>query len=294
MRISLQVVVSCLAVGRLLAGVAPAEHPAPVPYVVITSDTHLTALGGRFPQELPRLEQFVKNLEARDGRPDALIIVGDIVDNAVFREGRLQPGFRDHYDADVAVFSGFKQQHPELPIIVALGPGHDFGGPIKLAEAESSLGPRRGIWHWGDITFIWLTVPRASFGKVENYRNALVAEDYAWLETQLQAADRAVVLFHVPLRTDESFAKGVWPDGKNLTIDPRDEINEVLKRHAAKITAIFCGHIHEQFTTEWNGIPVYFAPFITGFYATVTRRAGEKGLDVHLRQVGSDGTLLPN
>jgi len=280
-------------VSLLVAAVSPETTPLDR-YVVVTSDTHLSTPEGRFRDQAPKVERFLNALELSPTPPDAVFIVGDIVDNTVKRDGHLQPGNRMHFQAEADLYARIKQQHPRIAVMQSLGPGHDFGGPISLADAESALGPKAGVWRWEGITFIWLTIPRSAFAPSISYENSLSTAEYQWLDDRLAEAQRSILLFHVPLRNDATFTLGKWPGGLNLTIDSRDRIGEVIRRHKTTIAAIFCGHIHQRLATEWNSIPLYLAPFITGDFATVHWRPVDGSVEVRLHRLEPDGRLKPD
>lgn len=265
------------------------------PYVIVTSDLHISAPDGRLREQTKYVETFFAAVGEMQPRPEAVFVVGDVVDNAVERNGRIQYGDRQHFHDEASIFRRMVAKLAPIPVITALGPGHDFGGEISLTIAENQIGLRRGEWKWNQISFIWLTVPRDSFAdSVSSYMQALDNEEYRWLEERLRDAEKAVLLFHVPLRTDATFQLGKWSGERNLTIDPRERIYQVIGKYSAKIAAIFCGHIHQSVQSDWNGIPIYIAPLIGGYYATVQLLPVVDRLDVRLNRVDSlIGAVVP-
>jgi UDP-2,3-diacylglucosamine pyrophosphatase LpxH len=276
-----------------VTGLAAESLPTP-PYVVVTSDTHISAPDGRYPNQTAKVERFFAALDSLARPPDAVFITGDVIDNAVERDGHTVPGDAAHFQAEADLYSRLKQRHPRIAVMQALGPGHDFGGPIALRDAETAIGPKQGVWRWGNVDFIWLTIPRAAFPEsAEEHEDVLAEADYRWLDERLQEAGRAVLLFHVPLRTAASYELGRWPGARSLTIDPRDRLYQAIKQHSAKIAAIFNGHIHHQLQTHWKGIPIYIAPFMAGDFATLNLHQPDGALEIRLHRVESADFLGP-
>lgn len=240
------------------------------PYLIVTSDIHLSNPDGRWPHTVDRFQTFLSGLEKTP--PQLIFIVGDIVDNVRYMpDGSPRAGDRAYWAREVDIYRRAQATLPETQFLQSLGPGHDYIAPVTLTEAEQTLGARNGSIVWRRKKFIWLTVPTASFGlDGTNYRNSLSEEEYVWLDRELQTAKEAILLFHVPLRTDLTFHYGKWPGELNLTIDPRDRIYTIIDRHASRIQAIFNGHIHKFINTTYGDIPLYLCPFFDhGCHCTV-------------------------
>ena len=93
---------------------------------------------------------------------------------------------------------------------------------------------------WNGLKLIWFTIPVASFGPNEGgYHNSLSDDRYAWLVEELQSTRKAILVFHVPLRTVMTFEHGKWAGGSNLTINTRDPLYEIIDKHRAHVRAIF-------------------------------------------------------
>lgn len=230
------------------------------PYIIITSDIHLASPEGRFyPENNQRFEVFLEFLS--DNPPDLLFINGDIIDNAVKDEnGRTVNGDIDNWVSEKLIYDRIKKKYPDLTFLESLGRGHDYGGKISI---NNDLASRRGVYNWQGYDLIWFTVNRASFlNGILDYNDSMSEEDYRWIEKQLEAARQPILISHIPIKTNKTSMAGDWPNNKNLTIDYRDQLYSVIDKYSHKIVAIFNGHIHEEITTSYKGIPVYLCPFI--------------------------------
>lgn len=279
----LTLLASCLLVGKLAAVESVSSDD---PYVIVTSDTHISAPAGRYSYITPRVENFFTALSALSKPPSAVFIVGDVIDNAIEVEGKVGAGDRKHFEEEVALFDRFKTARSDWMVrATSLGPGHDFVGEIALPEAERGLGPARGCEKINGFDFIWFTIKRAAFSEdsTGDYSDVLSLGDYEWVSDQLRHAHRAFLLFHVPLRTPEAERLGKWPGGRSLAIDSRDSLYTVIREHKEKLVAIFSGHIHQAFTSSFEGIPVYSAPFMSGDFAVVrlSADAGRPSIRLH-------------
>ncbi len=233
----------------------------PKPYLVVTSDTHLSNPEGRWPHTVNRFQALLNEL--KNAPPQFIFVVGDVVDNVrSMPDGSPRAGDKSYWMREVDVYRRAQATLPETQFLQSLGPGHDYMDPVTLDDAEKTLGARNGAMMWRGKKLIWLTVPTASFWvDGRNYRSSMSKEEYAWLDSELQSARRAILLFHVPLRTGLTFRYGKWPGGMNLTIDPRDPIYPIIDRHAARIEAIFNGHIHKFIKSSYRDIPLFVCPF---------------------------------
>ncbi len=233
----------------------------PDPYLIVTSDTHLSNPDGRWPQTVRRFQDFLTELTANP--PELLFIVGDVVDNVRSTpDGGPRAGDKAFWAREVQIYKRAQSTLPGTRFLQSLGPGHDYIAPVTLEEAEKAFGARNGSVVWRGRKLIWLTMRTAAFRlDGRNFRNGLSDAEYAWLDRELATAENAILLFHVPLRTDLTFRFGNWPGGLHLTVDPRDRIYPIIDRHAPRIQAIFNGHIHKFIKTTHRGIPLYLCPF---------------------------------
>ncbi len=249
-------------------------------YLVITSDIHLSNPNGRWPFTTKRFEAFLSTLKKTP--PQILFVVGDMVDNARYMPDRsVKAGDKDYWTGETELYHRLQRLLPETEFRQSLGPGHDFIGPVSLDLAAEKLDARNGSMSWNEHRLIWFTIPVASFWPSDGgYRNSLSEDQYTWLIEELQSTRKAILLFHVPLRTSVTLEHGKWADGSNLTIDPRDRLYEIIDKHSSHISAIFNGHIHKFIQTKYQSIPLYLCPFFDhDCYCKVYTNDGE--LHVH-------------
>lgn len=248
----------CVVSAALILSACTAD---PEPYVIVTSDIHLSNPTGRWPTTTKRFENFLKSL--KNAPPQILFVVGDVIDNVrPSPTDGVMAGDGDYWSDEVNIYRSLQRLVPETQFRQTLGPGHDFIAPVSLELAEKELGPRNGSLQWGKYKFIWTTIHDASFWPPGGrYVNSMAKVDYAWLTKELRSTQNAILLFHVPLRTEINFLYGKWPGGLNLTIDPRDRLYTIIDNHASRIRAIFNGHIHKFAQSEYQGIPLYLCPF---------------------------------
>ena len=251
------VVSAALVLALLLSGC----ERTPAPYLVVTSDTHISVPEGRWPQTAGRFRQLLTELSPRP--PERLFIIGDVIDNARYvADGGVRHGGVEQWQREVAVYRSLQSHLPKTIFGQTYGPGHDFIGPVKLSMMEQALGPRSGSFEWQGVHFIWLTVSHATFWHAASSPMAAMSDgDYEWLDAKLAQTSRAVLMFHVPVRTRDTFARGKRGQGGNKTIDPRDRLYQILHRHRDRLLALFHGHIHHPTQDDYQGIGVYICPF---------------------------------
>lgn len=252
------------------------EEPGTEPYIIVTSDIHVSSAGGRWQHGNVLFTDFIKKNQGRDRKPDFIFIVGDIVDNSVVTPGGIvQGGSRDHWQHDVEKYRGLCKQLSGVSIIQTLGVGHDYNGYVTRDEAVKWLGPERGFLDWQGIRFIWYDINRAAFSieEKDHTRNVLTDEELEWLEKTIRTAKNKVILLsHIPVRTSETSKAGVWSNNTNLTIPANDMLYKVIYDNHEKILAIFNGHIHKTISSRLGTIPVYICPLLPeGSYCKVTK-----------------------
>lgn len=246
-----------------------------VPYIIITSDTHISVPEGRMPNTTGKFQNFLHELA--NNPPDLIFIVGDIIDNAINTPKGVTGGDNIHWNREVALYQSLINSFPSAQFLQTFGAGHDFG---DLTLAEKKLGNRKGAFQWGKFQLIWFTVTTAAFSNNSvDYIDALPKNDYLWLREQLETSTNVILLFHVPLRTKETFEAGRWTNNTNLTIDYRDSLYKIIDQYSNKIVAIFNGHIHRPIQTRYHEIPLHICPFEgSGCHCVLT--AQDKLLDV--------------
>ena len=119
-----------------------------------------------------------------------------------------------------------------------------------------------GKFVWQNTDFISMSFGSGSFLiNSDSYSSKIDINTYDRLDRWLSKSEQAVLIFHIPLRTDETYKYGGWPNNRNLTLDPRDHLYDVIKKHHSKIIAIFNGHIHKAISTTYQDIPLFICPF---------------------------------
>jgi 3',5'-cyclic AMP phosphodiesterase CpdA len=210
------------------------ESPFVLPQL---SDPHIGAdWGGADPVE--RLRMAVAKARELPDRPDAVLLSGDLTDNA-------EPAEYELVRETVASLGA-----PVFPL-----PGnHDARAPLREAFGLAGDGDRR-IDYSADLGPLRLlaldsTVPGAIPGALD--RSAL-----AWLDAELAAVPRQPTLLaihHPPLATGIP----AW-DGINLTAAERRELGAVVARHP-QLLAIVAGHLHATAASALGGRPVLAVP----------------------------------
>jgi len=278
---------AALTAATLLLACMPRDTP---PTLLITSDLHVSAPAGRWPQATAAYRSFMESL---DEAPEILFVAGDVVDNVVLENGTPRPGGRDHWHAEMRLFDQINSVLAGTTVLHAYGPGHDFIGAVSLDYAAGARGmPSRGRMRWHKVDLVWVTVRPAVFSNRGSNPAALSDEDYSWLEQALMTTDNAVLLWHVPIRTAQTRRDGAWADDANLTIPESDALYPILERHNSKILAVFNGHIHKPSMSGYAGIPVFLCPFFkTGCHCLV--RQYEQSVTVEPRQCDLAGTDIP-
>jgi hypothetical protein len=239
------------------------------PYMIITSDTHVSCPEGRWPQATALFEDFLRSLEGSP--PEVFFVNGDIVDNFMHEDGKPVTGTVEHWEKDVATYQSAIAPYEGIAFRGSLGPGHDTGGDITMAHAGERLCSPRGSFAWQGFDFVWISGKVHSFSNVPAEREESFDPDtLRWLDRHLAVKKKVVLLFHVPLRTADTAKHGAWPGNRNITIPPEDGIYDVIDRHLDSIEMIFHGHIHRVIEAEYKGIPIRSSPFYgQGHYSKV-------------------------
>lgn len=85
-------------------------------------------------------------------------------------------------------------------------------------------------------------------GKASGYRRFVGAEQLAWLERELQKADRPCLLFiHQPFDAD-------LPDFIENGAAVREVVERAQQQRPGSVVAVFCGHLHLDYERVVNGV----------------------------------------
>jgi len=208
------------------------------PFVLLQlSDHHLGAdWGGGDP--LGRLREAVAAVRELPDPPDAVLLSGDLSDNA-----------------ETAEYESVREELAPLRAPLFPLPGnHDARAPLREAFGLAGEGEERIDYaaELGPLRLVVLdsTVP----GQVEG---GLDAAALAWLDAELAAAPRlptVLATHHTPLATGIP----AW-DGINVTAAERAALAEVIARHP-QVLATVGGHLHSPAVATLGGRPVLAAP----------------------------------
>lgn len=245
------------------------------PYLIITSDTHLSSPDGRWAEATAHFRSFLTSLQADP--PQIMFINGDIIDNVTLDKKKPVTGTLQNWKQDVCEYLSTKAAFKHIDFRGSLGPGHDFSSEISVEYAGERLCSPRGSFCWQGFQFVWLSGNVHSFSNDPPAREECFdADDLLWLDRELASKEDVVLLFHVPLRTDDTIGPGAWAGNRSITIPTEDGVYAVIDRHLGTIKKIFNGHIHDFIESEYKGIPVHICPFYNqGHYCKVSVLADE-------------------
>lgn len=251
------------------------------PYLIIMSDTHVSSPDGRWSHVTARFHSFLEGLKADP--PEVLFINGDIVDNVFLDDGKPVLGGLEHWEKDVHAYCSAIAPYKEIDFRGSLGPNHDFLGDISMAHAGERLCTSRGSFAWQGFNFVWLSGKMHSFSNDPELREeSFETDDLVWLDHELDGKDNVVLMFHVPLTTEDTVKRGAWPDNRSIIIPTEDRIYDVIDRHLDSIKMIFNGHIHGLMESDYKGIPLKIAAFYDqGHYCRVTIQDRELNVTLH-------------
>ncbi len=173
-----------------------------------------------------------------DPGPDAVIVSGDLVEDARDSEYELVRELLEPFDVPVHVLPGNHDDRDALH--------RHFGVPGAAGEPVQyvvELGPLR-------LVALDSTVPG-------NDRGELDGERLAWLEAELSAEPERptlIAVHHPPLPTGVPAIDSIalHPDG-------RRGLGEVLARHR-QVLKVIAGHVHRTVAGELSGRPVLAVP----------------------------------
>jgi UDP-2,3-diacylglucosamine pyrophosphatase LpxH len=256
---------ACYQEGELVTTCPSPESP----YVLFTSDIHLSNEVGRWPWTTDRFDSLLE--QTADAPPQVLFVNGDLIDNF---DGQ-STGDWGYWQAEFDLYEDARNRYSGTQFQQAYGTGHDWLNDEQLEELESRFGAARGSFRWRGFNIIWLTINLGSFLHTDlEYEDVMEVEDYEWLRAQLAESRRNIVAFHVPILTKETST--LWAEGRNLAIDPRDSIYKILDANLNNISVIFNGHLHDAMISNYQGVPLYVCPFFDrGAFCTLEDYQGE-------------------
>jgi 3',5'-cyclic-AMP phosphodiesterase len=206
-------------------------------FLVQLSDPHIGAIwaGG---DPAAGFAATVEEVQRLPDRPDALLISGDLADNAADTEYALVREVAARIDAPTYVLPGNHDDRDTMRRCFEL-PGSN-GAPIQYA---ADLGPLR-------LVVLDSTRPGHDPGELDHER-------LTWLNAELATApDRPtiVAMHHPPLLTGSR----AW-DELGLSSADRAALAEVVARNP-QVRRILAGHVHRTITAELGGSTVLTVP----------------------------------
>jgi Icc protein len=201
------------------------------------SDLHLgAAWEGVDPQ--PRLERVIEAVRTLPNPVDAVVVSGDLTDDASEQSYDLARQLLGRFDVPVHVLPGNHDNRTRLRQAFELpGTGED---PVDYATDVGEL----------RLVVLDSNVPGQDAG-------AFGREQLSWLDEELSGQDERLtilVMHHSPLPT------GIreW-DEINLVASEREALAAVVGRHP-QVRAIAAGHLHRTAASTLAGRPVLSAP----------------------------------
>jgi Icc protein len=208
------------------------------PFVLIQlSDPHLGAAWADC-DPVAGLAAAVESVLRLPDAPEAVLVSGDLADNAGDAEYRQVRDLLARLDAPLYVLAGNHddrdalRRHFDLPGAV--------GTPVQYAV---ELGPLR-------LVVLDSTRPGEARGELDRQR-------LAWLQAELAAAPdwpTLLAIHHPPLST----GMAAW-DEIGLPAGDRHRLGEVLRRHP-QVLRIVAGHVHTAIVGDLAGRTVVAAP----------------------------------
>ncbi|MEJ3405147.1 phosphodiesterase [Rathayibacter sp. YIM 133350] len=218
-----------------------AEYPRPDHFLLHISDTHLLAGGNRLygcVDSASHLRRLIAEVEASDGRPEAIVFTGDLAD-------------RGEADAYATLRSIVEPAAERLgaKVIWVMG-NHDERGAFRstLLGELPSTDPVDAV-HWlGGLRVIVLdtSVPGHHWGEVRT-------DQLAWLARELEtpAPDGTILaMHHPPIPSVLDLA---------VSVELRDQASLAGVLRNSDVRSIIAGHLHYSSTATFAGIPVSVA-----------------------------------
>jgi Icc protein len=208
------------------------------PFLLVQlSDPHIGATWG-VGNPVGGLRAAVESVRGLPDAPDAVLISGDLAENATDREYEIVRDLVRRLGAPVYVLPG---NHDDRD---ALRRNFDLPGAVGMpVQYAVDLGPAR-------LVVLDSTRPGEVPGELD-------AERLSWLEAELAREPNQVTvlaLHHPPVSTGIK----AW-DELGLPLADRRALAGVLQRHA-QVRRVLAGHIHRTMTGELAGCPVLTVP----------------------------------
>ncbi|MGY4857795.1 phosphodiesterase [Cryobacterium sp. AP23] len=221
--------------------VRTAEYSRPDYFLLHLSDTHLLADGNRLygsVDSAKHVERLIRDVEASGGRPDAIIITGDLADKG-----------EPHAYAQLRSIIEPAAERMGAKLLWVMG-NHDNRANFRteLLGQEPSLAPIDHVDYVGGLRIITFdtTVPGSHHGEISE-------RQLEWLSEQLSfpAPDGTILAMHhppVPSMLDLSVA-----------VELRDQASLAQVLRGTDVRSILAGHLHYSSTATFAGIPVSVA-----------------------------------
>jgi 3',5'-cyclic-AMP phosphodiesterase len=202
------------------------------------SDPHLGEPKKAGVKPKPCLKAVVRALERLPNRPDAILVTGDVAEDATPAQYALARKLIGRLGIPIHVLPGNHDDRAAMRAAFGL-PG-DGGDPIDYSV---DFGPLR-------LVVVDSTIPGEDHGD-------FTPAQLEWLGGELAAAAEQptiVAMHHPPLAT----AIPDW-DRVNMAAAERQALADVIGRHP-QVRAIVAGHLHRITASTLAGVPVLAAP----------------------------------
>ena len=218
-----------------------AEYPRPDYFLLHLSDTHLLADGNRLygsVDSASHVERLFADVELSGGRPDAIIVTGDLADK----------GEVDAYARLRAIVEPAAERLGSRLLWVMGNHDNRANFRTELLDQEPSQAPIDKVDFIGGLRIITLdtTVPGSHYGEVSD-------RQLEWLSNELStpAPDGTILAMHhppVPSMLDLS-----------VSVELRDQASLAQVLRGTDVRSILAGHLHYSSTATFAGIPVSVA-----------------------------------
>ncbi|MBX3514429.1 MAG: phosphodiesterase [Xanthobacteraceae bacterium] len=219
-------------------------EPERTPVLIVQiSDMHVSVPGklfGRHIDSRASFERAITRVLALDPKPDLVVLSGDLAETGAGQE----------YDFIAA-------QIARLPCPALAIPGnHDLREEMLRKLPRNVQGQDGGHLSFAEDGFplrvigLDTIVPGEVHGEICEHR-------LAWLRGVLakDSSKPAMIAMHHPPFTTGFVAMDNYGIKRGL-----GEFRAIIAEHAAKISAIVCGHVHRSIIGNLSGVPVVIAP----------------------------------
>jgi Icc protein len=218
-----------------------AEYPTPDHFLLHLSDTHLLADGGRLYDQVDsaaHLTELFAAVEASAGRPDAIIISGDLADKG---EPEAYARLRSIVEPAAARLGS--------RVIWVMG-NHDDRAAFRttLLNEPGTTNPIDRVEYVGGLRIVTLdtSVPGHHHGEVTEAQ-------LGWLANELSVPEpdgTILVMHHPPVPSVLDLA---------VSVELRDQARLAAVLRGTDVRSILAGHLHYSSTATFAGIPVSVA-----------------------------------